>query len=71
MSAILAILFSFLIAPSKKVLVAKVILLGGGIGMALYAAITTSAWFAFIGAITCGLITVVLIHQKDRATNDA
>lgn len=70
LSAVLAIFFSFMIAPSKKVLVAKAILLGG-VGMALYAAIITSAWFAFIGAITCGLITVVIMHQKDRATNDA
>ncbi len=63
LAAVLAILFSVLIAPGRKALVAKVIFLGGA-GMAIYFVIATSEWLAFLGAIVFGFITVILIQRN-------
>lgn len=60
LSAILVLLFSAVVAPSKRKLVAKFIYVGG-CAFALYAASETSAWGAFSGAIISGAVFLVLI----------
>ena len=67
LSAVLVILFSAIVAPYKRELVAKTIYIGGVI-FAIYAAYETSAWSAFIGAVLSGAIFLYFFirYMKDK-----
>ena len=70
LSAVLVILFSAIVAPSKRVLVAKTIYIGGVI-FAVYAAYETSAWSAFFGAVLSGAIFLYLLIRYIKRKNHA
>ena len=59
LASILILVFSALMAPSKKILVSKVVFMGGVL-FAIYAVHQTSAWGAFISAILCGTVTLII-----------
>ena len=62
LSAILVIIFSVLMAPTKKLIIAYVSYTAGFITAVLFA-LSTSAWGAFTGAVVTGLITVVVLKR--------
>jgi len=69
LSAILVILFSVLMAPNKRKLVAKIIYLGGLL-FAMYAVYETSEWGPFTGAVLCGALFLLLVlHYMDGKKN--
>ena len=67
LAAVLTILFSILVAPKKRKLVAKVIYIGG-VMFAIYALYETTAWGAFIGAVLSGAILLYFLmsYMKDK-----
>ena len=70
LSAILVILFSVLVAPNKRKLVAKIIYLGGVL-LAMYAVYETSAWGAFAGAVLSGALFLLLFLRFMGGKNNA
>jgi predicted branched-subunit amino acid permease len=63
LSAVMTLLFAVLVAPKKRVLVARVVFLAGSI-YATYFAFSISAWAEFVGAILAGFITLLLLTKK-------
>lgn len=70
LSAVLVLLFSVFIAPTKRLLAAKVIYFGGVL-FALYAVYETSAWGAFIGSIISGTLFLILILRYLKGKKSA
>ncbi len=62
LSAILVLIFAVLVAPSNRILVAKIIYTGGVI-FAIYAVYVTSAWPAFFGAVVSGALLLYFLSR--------
>ena len=70
LSAVLVILFSTIVAPYKRELVAKIIYISGVI-FAIYAVYETTAWGAFLGAVLCGAIFLYFLIRYMKRKNHA
>jgi hypothetical protein len=70
LSAVFVVMFSVLVAPKKRILVAKVIYIGGAI-FALYAVYETSAWGAFFGTIISGAFLIYFLNHYLKGKKSA
>jgi len=70
LSAVLVILFSVLMAPAKRVIIAKIAYISGFF-IALYFAYGTSAWGAFSGAVISGALMLIIIINYLKGGNRA